>query len=142
MPSPSRELVIDTSGFFAKSSRIVSLKQSGFAELCTLDLIVFEFVKVLEVEVRRARSGKKLKRLETLNAIRARFPDLLRNLGIKIRSPEFENDDMLQLFSLVALGLDAGDCMIWLKMRKAGLESIATSDASDWKQLGAKIILL
>lgn len=138
--SAQRELVIDTSGFFVSASRLESLRENG--KLVTIDLVVFEFVKVMEIEIHEARASKKIKKLEMLEAIRDRMPQLMRALQIDIRSPEFTFDDLLQLQSQVSIGVDPADCMIWLKMCRAGLDSIVTRNSADWKKLGAKVVVI
>ncbi|MHB1907820.1 MAG: hypothetical protein ACYCQJ_02980 [Nitrososphaerales archaeon] len=135
------EFVIDTSAFFSKASRLRSFVEEGKTKLSTLDLVVFEFTKLMQVEIRKA-SQKKSKRLEVLKSIRDRFPELLTTLGIEIKSPQFALDDLAKLYDLVGQGQDAGDCMIWLKMQKAGLDSIITQNTSHWKKLGAKTVPL
>ncbi|MFI5421862.1 MAG: hypothetical protein ACHQ1H_12910 [Nitrososphaerales archaeon] len=142
MSEPVRELVIDTSGFFSKSSKLMALKENGSIQLSTIDLVILEFIKVMEVEINRAMSSKKADRVVILNAIRERFPKLIRELDIKIKSPEFLYEDILDLYSHVDKGLDPADSMIWLKMQRAGLDSVATRNVSDWKKLGAKVIAL
>lgn len=141
MPDSERltELVIDTSAFFAKASKLRSFVVDERTKLSTLDLIVFEFAKLMQIEIRKA-SQRKSKRAEMLRAVRDRFPELLETLGIEIRSPEFNSSDLGKLYRLVADGQDAGDCMIWLKMQKIGLDSIITQNATHWKKLGADAI--
>ncbi len=136
-----QELVIDTSGFFAKASKLRSFIEDG-TQLSTIDLVVFEFTKLMEVEIREAAKAKKQDRLEMLKAVRNRFPELLRTLGIEIRSPEFRFDDLSKLYIEVCKGHDPGDCMIWLKMQRAGLSSIITQDIAHWKRLGANVLPL
>ena len=77
-----------------------------------------------------------------LNAIKERFPKLLRSLEIEIMSPEFSIDDLEKLYDEVKNGKDPGDCIIWLKMQNAGLNSIITQNISDWKKLGANVVLV
>ncbi len=136
-----QELVINTSAFFAKASKLRPFIEDG-TQLSTIDLVVFEFTKLMEVEIREAAKAKKQHRLEMLKAVRNRFPKLLRTLGIEIRSPEFRFDDLSKLYIEVSKGHDPGDCMIWLKMQRAGLNSIITQDIAHWKKLGANVLPL
>jgi len=136
-----RELVIDTSAFFSKTSELKSLVKAGRTKLCTIDLIVFEFFKLMQAEIRKEEVKKiKSKRLEMLKTIRDRFPDLLSTLEIEIKSPAFTFNDLKNLYDLIQSGQDAGDCMIWLKMRDAKLDSITTQNFSHWKKLGANVV--
>jgi len=68
------------------------------------------------------------------------FPQLLTDLEINVVSPEFSSGDVGNLYSMISKGYDSGDAMIWLKMQKAGLDTILTDNVSDWKELGAKVI--
>ncbi len=140
MPKP-QELVIDTSAFFAKTSKLRSFIEEG-TKLSTIDLVVFEFTKLMEVEIREATKAKRQDRLDMLLAVKDRFPKLLNMLEIEIRSPEFSFDDLLKLYGEVAKGHDPGDCMIWLKMQRAGLDSVITQNTSHWKKLGANVLPL
>ena len=141
MPEESQKLVIDTSAFFSKSSRLGSLVQGG-SKLLTIDLVIFEFVKTIEVEINEATQAKRQKRVEMLKAIKERFPKLLRSLEIEIISPQFSIADLEKLYAEVKNGKDPGDCMIWLKMQNAGVNSIITQNISDWKELGANVVLV
>ena len=134
-----QELVIDTSAFFAKISQLRSFIEQG-TKLSTIDLVVFEFTKLMQVEIREATKAGKRDRLDMLKAIRDRFPELLSALGIEIKSPEFGTDDLLKLYAGIAKGQDAGDCMIWLKMQRAGLDYIVTQNTTHWKKLGANVV--
>ena len=54
----SEVIVIDTSGFFASAGSlkdVVARQESGEVSLATLDLVIFEFLKVIEQEVDKAR---------------------------------------------------------------------------------------
>ena len=77
-----------------------------------------------------------------LIAVRDRFPGLLADLGIEIKSPIFSWGDLPVLYEEIAKGQDAGDCMIWLKMQKIGLKSILTQNTDDWEKLGADVMTL
>ena len=88
------------------------------------------------------RVAKRKERNKVLIVVRDRFPGLLADLGIEIKSPDFTGDDLIKLYSEIAKGQDAGDCMIWLKMQKMGLKSILTQNIGDWKKLGAEVISL
>ena len=134
-----QEVVVDTSAFFAKIAMLRDFVTEGKSKLCTLDLVVFEFTKLLQAELRAA---KKEERNKMLIAVRDRFPGLLADLGIEIKSPGFDGDDLVKLYHEIAKGQDAGDCMIWLKMQKMGLKTILTQNVRDWKKLGAEVISL
>ncbi len=108
MPEESQKLVIDTSAFFSKSSRLGSLVQGG-SKLLTIDLVIFEFVKTIEVEINEATQAKRQKRVEMLKAIKERFPKLLRSLEIEIISPQFSIADLEKLYAEVKNGKDPGD---------------------------------
>ncbi len=108
----------------------------------TIDLVIFEFVKTIEVEINEATQAKRQKRVEMLKAIKERFPKLLRSLEIEIISPQFSIADLEKLYAEVKNGKDPGDCMIWLKMQNAGVNSIITQNISDWKELGANVVLV
>ena len=135
-------LVVDTTAFFAKISQLRRFIEEGNTKLVTLDLVVFEFAKLMQSEIGDATRTKKRQRARMLIAIRDRFPELLTNLGIEIISPVFASEDLSKLYAEVAKGHDVGDCMIWLKMQKVELKSILTENATDWKKLGAAVVSL
>jgi len=141
-PSPTREdvkqVVVDTSGFFAGAAKLGALLADGF-KLIALDLIIFEFVKVVDREINLAKQAAKLSRVKTLTRLRDQFPALLQELEIELISPEFSIRDLKKLYSLTE-DKDPGDCMIWLKMQNAGYSSILTDNTKDWKKLGADVI--
>lgn len=132
-------LVVDTAGFFAPTRRLRQLLGEG-NELATVDFVVFEFVKVIESELNRARAAGDSRRETLLLNLRSRFPSLLRDLDVKVQSPDFTSSDVEETYSLVLNDIDAGDSMIWLKMRKLGRDTIITDDVADWRRLGAKVI--
>ncbi|MBI2937174.1 MAG: hypothetical protein HYY22_03115 [Thaumarchaeota archaeon] len=136
-----KQVVIDTSAFFAGTKKIRSLIENGI-KLSTIDLVVFEFTKVMETEIAQARRSGKTQRLELLQALKERYPKLLRTFEIEVKSPEFSIDDVDQLYTEISKGHDSGDAMIWLKMQKAGLNTIVTDNTFDWINLGAKVINL
>jgi len=137
-----REIVVDTSAFFAKITELRNIIVEGKTKLSTVDLVVFEFTKLMQAELREAAKTKRDERKKMLVAVRDRFPGLLADLGIEIKSPVFALDDLLKLYDEIAKGQDAGDCMIWLKMQKIGLKSILTQNTADWKKLGAEVMSL
>ena len=139
-----REIIVDTSAFFAKISDLRKLMVDGKTKLSTLDLVVFEFVKLMQAELGDAKRKKRDERFKMLIAVRDRFPALLTDLGIEIKSPNFASEDLSELYVKYVKDQqqDAGDCMIWLKMQKIGLRSVLTQNASDWKKLGADVISL
>ncbi len=103
--------------------------------------MVFEFMKVMEDEIGKARAGGKRARLEMLEALRRRFPVLLKDLEVEVSSASFSSADMTKLYALVEVGHhDSGDAMIWLKMQNAGLHTILTDNVDDWKKLGARVL--
>lgn len=60
----------------------------------TLDLVVFEFTKLMRAEIRNAKKTRREERVNMLTAINDRFPEMLANLGIEIVSPAFELEDL------------------------------------------------
>jgi len=138
MPAKPR-VIVDTSAFFAATKKLHTIIEKG-DRLSTIDLIVFEFTKVMEDEIDRARGSGNVARAKMLRLIRERFPQLLTDLEINVVSPEFSSGDVGNLYSMISKGYDSGDAMIWLKMQKAGLDTILTDNVSDWKELGAKVI--
>lgn len=137
----AKKLVIDTSAFFASAARLSPLAQEG-AALSTPDLVVFEFAKVVREEMSRAQSSGNIKRARVMLGLEQRFPKLLRALEVEVWSSEFSVDDVERLYTEVAKGHEPGDSMIWLKMQKKGLDTIATADSEDWVALGAKVLPL
>jgi hypothetical protein len=109
-------------------------------KLIVVDLIIFEFVKVLDREINLAKQTARLKRIKALTRLRDRFPTLLKELEIEMISPDFTTQNLKQLYSLTSEGKAPGDCMIWLKMRNAGLSSILTDNTKHWKELGADVV--
>ncbi len=132
-------VIVDTSAFFAGIRKLHAIVENG-DRLSTIDLIVFEFTKVMEDEIDRAKGSGNVARAKMLQRIRERFPQLLTGLEIDVVSPEFSSEDVGSLYSMISKGYDSGDAMIWLKMQKAGLDTILTDNVSDWKELGAKVI--
>src|SRR5437899_630757 len=129
-------VVVDTSAFLAGTRKLKSIMERG-DRLSTIDLVVFEFTKVMEDEIDRAKGSGKKARAKMLEAIRQRFPQLLTDLEIEVASPIFSSSDVGSLYSMIARGYDSGDAMIWLKMQRAGWDTILTDNVSDWKELGA-----
>ena len=138
MPSKS-SVMVDTSAFFSGTKELREIIEKG-NKLSTLDLVVFEFTKVMEEEIDEAKGAGKTARVELLQHLEERFPNLLKDLEIDPKSPAFTLDDLSELYSMVSRGLDSGDAMIWLKMRRAGLDTILTDNTSDWKKIGAKVV--
>jgi hypothetical protein len=132
-------IIIDTSAFFAGTKKLRSIIERG-DRLLTVDLIVFEFTKVIEDEIQRSAGSGNTKRAAVLRGLRDRFPKLLLDLGINVASPEFSLTDVNHLYSMISKGYDSGDSMIWLKMQKAGWDTILTDNVSDWRALGANVM--
>ncbi|MDG6934849.1 MAG: type II toxin-antitoxin system VapC family toxin [Nitrososphaerota archaeon] len=137
--SAKSPIIVDTSAFFAGTRKLRTIIEKG-ERLLTIDLIVFEFTKVLEDEIRRSVGSGNTKRAEMLRGLRDRFPKLLSDLEINVTSPEFSSTDVNRLYSMISKGLDSGDAMIWIKMQKAGCDTILTDNVSDWRELGAKVV--
>lgn len=136
-----RKAVIDTSGFFVSAARLRNLVESGDA-LSTPDLVIFEFLKSVRKEASMSRGAGNTKRAGVMAALERRLPELLRGLEVEVWGTDFGIDDVDQVYSLTEDGHEPGDAMIWVKMQRAGLDTIATADTSDWKALGAKVISL
>jgi hypothetical protein len=136
--SAKSPIIVDTSAFFAGTKKLRKIIEKG-DRLLTIDLIVFEFTKVMEDEIRRSARSGNTKRAVMLRGLRDRFPKLLLDLGINVASPEFSSTDVNHLYSMISKGYDSGDAMIWIKMQKAGWDTIVTDNVSDWRALGANI---
>ena len=135
-----QEIVIDTSAFFAGTKKLRSYIGRE-TKLSTIDLVIFEFTKAMETEIARAEGSGRTRRLELLRGLRDRFPGLLQDLEIEVRSPEFSSADVGRLYSMLSDGgCDSGDTMIWLKMQRVGLHTILTDNVSNWERLGAKVV--
>ena len=135
--------LVDTSAFFAKVSDLKKLISERKLRLVTVDFVVFEFVKLMQAELNEASRKKRQERMKMLTSIKDRFPNLLRDLGIEIVPTSFNLDDLDNLYGKqknITGPFDAGDYMIWLKMKKAGIDSILTENVEDWKKFGAKIV--
>ena len=89
-----------------------------------------------------ARGVGNTRRAEIMAALERRLPGVLRDLGIEVWGSPFGMSDLDEVLRLVAKGHEAGDAMIWVKMQKTGLDTIATGDVSDWKSLGAHVVSL
>ena len=89
-----------------------------------------------------ARGSGNLKRAELMSSLERRLPDVLRGLQIEVWGSAFDFKDLLEAYDLMARGHEPGDAMVWVRMKKAGLRTIATADASDWRSLGADVIPL
>ncbi len=137
--SAKKEVIVDTSGFFAGARKLRSLVEAG-TKLATMDLVVFEFIKVIMDEINRAESSRRSQRLKVLNGLKARFPGLLRSLEVNLLAPGFTLEDLDWLYVESRDGVDPGDAMIWLKMQRAGLDTIVTDNVADWQKLGANVI--
>ena len=135
----ANKTVVDTSGFFAPVKKLkdtINEQQS----LATLDIIVFEFLKVIEQEIDIARWKGNSRREKVLQSLRERFPTLIHELGIEIESASFSLADVDETYSLTANGHESGDSIIWLKMKKLGWNRILTEDVRHWKSLGAEVV--
>jgi hypothetical protein len=137
--SAKSPVVVDTSAFFAGTRKLRSILERG-ERLATIDLIVFEFTKVMEDEIDRANGSGKAARGKMLVEIRKRFPQLLNELEIEVASPMFLASDVSNLYSMIEKGYDSGDAMICIKMQKLGWNSILTDNVSDWHELGASVV--
>ena len=136
-----KAIVVDTSGFFVSEARLRTLVDGG-ASLSTPDLVVFEFTKTVQEEADKALSVGNRRRAEVKGALRKKFPDLLRSLEVEVWDPGFTMGDVDEVYRLLSEGHEPGDATIWVKMRKAGLDTVASADVSDWTALGAKVISL
>ena len=136
-----KKVVVDTSGFFVSASRLRTLVESRVS-LSAPDLVLFEFVKSVRREASLARGAGNVKRAELMAALESRLPDVLRGLEVDVWGAAFNMDDLDEVYRLLAKGHEVGDAMIWLKMKRAGFDTIATADTSDWKALGAKVVPL
>jgi len=132
-------VMVDTSAFFSGTKELRAIIEKG-NKLVTLDLVVFEFTKVMEEEIDEAKGARRTTRVQLLQHLKERFPKLLKDLEIDLESPAFGLDDLSELYSMVSRGFDSGDAMIWLKMQRAGLDTILTDNVSDWKKIGAKVV--
>ena len=142
---PPELVLVDTSSFFSKAAELRKIITEKRVKLVTIDLVVFEFVKLMQAELNAALGKGRSERIKMLTAIRDRFPGLLRDLGIELVSPPFDLEDLGMLYGKKEAEkstFDSGDYMIWLKMKKAGIDSILTDNVDDWKRFGAKICLL
>lgn len=135
------KIVVDTSGFFASAAKLGALLDGG-GTLSAPDLVVFEFTRTIREEIERARGSGNLRRAEVMEALEERFPGLLRSLEIEVWTSGFAIDDVDELYRLLSEGHEPGDAMIWIKMKKVGLDTVATADASDWEALGARVVPL
>ena len=133
--------MIDTSGFFVAGSRLRALTKAR-SSLSAPDLVVFEFVKAIREEADKARGSGNLGRARVMSTLEDRFPSLIRSLDIQLWTSEFTEDDVEELYRLLSKGHEAGDAMIWIKMKKLGLDTVATADVSDWEALGANVVPL
>lgn len=61
-------------------------QESREVSLATLDLVIFEFLKVIEQEADRARGKRNLKRVKVLQSLRERFPRLLREFDVELKT--------------------------------------------------------
>lgn len=142
--SQRKIIVMDTSAFFAPAQSLRDLlveSQASSASFVTLDLMIFEFLKVVEEEIAMARGKNNLRRLKVLQSLRERFTRLLDDLGIVVKVGEdFALADIEQACSSISKGHESGDSMIWIKMQKLGLDTILTEDLKHWKNLGAKVL--
>ena len=136
-----KNLVIDTSGFFASAARLQSLAGDG-STLSTPDLVVFEFAKVVAEEISRAKGSGNDRRTKLMLGLQQRFPKLLRELEVEVWSSGFSIDDVDRLYVEISKGHEPGDAMIWLRMQSKGFDTIATADPKDWNALGAKVVPL
>ena len=54
-----REIIIDTSAFFAKLTDLRSFIVKGKTKLSTIDLVIFEFTKLMQAESEGSREDEK-----------------------------------------------------------------------------------
>src|SRR5271154_5650685 len=101
-------VIVDTSAFFAATKKLRMIVEKG-DRLSTIDLIVFEFTKVMEDEIDRARGSGNVARAKVLGLVREMFPQLLTDLEIDVVSPEFSSGDVGSLYSMISKGHDSGD---------------------------------
>ena len=141
MAAEKRRIVVDTSGLFVSASRLRALVDMG-AALSVPDLVVFEFLKSVRQEASEARGSGNKRREEVMAALERRLPAILRALEIDVWAPELTLDALDEVYTLLAQGHEPGDALIWVKMKKEGLDTIATSDVSDWKAMGASVVSL
>lgn len=142
---PPKVIVIDTSGFFAPTERLKSIilqKQVGEErKLVTLDLVVFEFLKVIEEEMNKANGKGNQGRVRVLQSVRDHFSSILQELDIEIKTgDDFTVENVEEAYSLISRGHESGDSMIWMKMQKLGFDTILTNNVRHWKRLGARVL--
>ena len=75
-------------------------------------------------------------------ALEAKLPELLHGLDVEVWAWTFGMAEVDEVYGLLAGGHEPGDAMIWVKMKRAGIDTIATADGEDWKALGAKVVPL
>lgn len=140
----SKVIVIDTSAFFAATENlkgVVARQEGREVSLVTLDLMIFEFLKVIEQEIDGAKGKGNLRRVKILQSLSERFPKLLDEFAIEIKTgTDLTLEDITETYSLISRGHESGDSIIWIKMQKLGFETILTDDLGHWRSLGADVL--
>lgn len=140
----SKVIVIDTSAFFAATENlkgVIARQEGREVSLVTLDLMIFEFLKVIEQEIDGAKGKGNLRRVKILQILSERFPKLLDEFAIEIKTgTDLTLEDITETYSLISRGHESGDSIIWIKMQKLGFETILTDDFGHWRSLGADVL--
>ncbi len=114
----SKVIVIDTSAFFAATENlkgVIARQEGREVSLVTLDLMIFEFLKVIEQEIDGAKGKGNLRRVKILQILSERFPKLLDEFAIEIKTgTDLTLEDITETYSLISRGHESGDSIIWI----------------------------
>ncbi len=127
---------IDTNALFKGKTVFEKLIDMGY-NLCTSPLIIYEFVKVIDELVIEEKNEERRKLYKRL---RRRLPFLLRDLEIEIIPHELTYTELEEAYNVMhEKDVDIGDAMIYILLRRKGIQKILTYD-DDWGRMDIEVV--
>ncbi|MHA1988687.1 MAG: type II toxin-antitoxin system VapC family toxin [Promethearchaeota archaeon] len=129
-----KELLVDSNCWFTSKFLLSKAIVNKFSLVIT-PIIIYEVIKILEIEINLANQKKKEKRVKLLKELKIRFPNLLNDLDVFIASIEGASINLTDLYKYMEqYSIDIGDAMIYNTMKQRSIETILTND-KDWKRV-------
>jgi len=129
-------IFIDTNAFF-KAKRVFKKLITQGAKLVTSTIVIYEFVKIID-ELIALESNEKRRQLYI--KLRTRFPKLIEELSIDILQHQITYNDLSQAYEIMSQkGIDIGDALIYILMKKMKIKKILTFD-DDWLRLDVIVL--
>lgn len=130
----SQKLFVDSNIWFHSKKRLYEALTLGY-ELIIDPIVIYEVIKILDLEINLAKEKKKVKRVELMEYLKKRFPSLLKELHITISTINLSYKDLVDSYGVMEkYNIDIGDALIYSTLQKEHISLILSSD-QDWKRL-------